>query len=650
MPISELNNLTRAEQLFDDGKLDEALELLTEKSLLEGPNSQKKGYTQYLKGMILLYQDKIKELIKCGEEMFKEAQKNDNNLQALDGLFFQIFGLSKTYEYNEAHQLIEKAEILSTLIPTTSKRGLIQKKARISVLKGRVNLDDKNLDLGEKILEEILNSAEEIGKSFEIVWANLLMARIMFQVKHSLNLSLEYSNKALLMAKEIKYNHYWIAYCHIIIGLANYYFCEYDTSLKHRLKSLEIAKKINNNWFIAWNINDIGVIYSIIGDYDIAIEYFKESLLYREDYQNIHVPLHNLLLAALEKDDVELAQKYFNRLENYHNQKKASLTYMPATYSFSKALMLKRSSRIRDIAKAEEILKNIAETENEWPEWNIDASIHLCDLLLAEFRLNKNEEVLDEVNYYLTNLLTLAEKQHSYLVFCETFILKAKLALLNFDLKSSRRFLTQAQNIAESYGIKRLAMKISYEHDILLKQTKIWEKLKETKSSIAERWKLADLNEHINDLVKKRMVATPELSNEEPILLLIISEGGIPFFSHLFEKEMELESHLLGGFLTTIDYFIKETFSEGLNRASFGEHTLIMEAISPFLICYIYKGASYYALQRVKSFIEKIQNNKKVWEILEKFYQSNRIIQKEDIPSLNMMVSKIFIEKNIPSE
>ena len=184
---------------------------------------------------------------------------------------------------------------------------------------------------------------------------------------------------------KIKYKHFWIAYCHIISGLANYYFCEYDTSLKHRLKSLEVSKQINNNWFVAWNINDIGMIYSVIGDYDIAIEHFQESLLYRKEHQNIHVPLHNIIVAALEKDDIELAQKFFIRLEKHYKEKDINLAYMPLVLPFINALMLKRSTRIRDIAKAEEILKEIVETENEWPEWNINASIHLCDLLLAEY-------------------------------------------------------------------------------------------------------------------------------------------------------------------------------------------------------------------------------------------------------------------------
>jgi hypothetical protein len=257
---------------------------------------------------------------------------------------------------------------------------------------------------------------------------------------------------------------------------------------------------------------------------------------------------------------------------------------------------------------------------------------------------------LDELKQYITDLLDLAKNSHSYFVFCNAFILQSKLALLNLDIKTARRFLTQAQKITESYGIKSLAMRISYEHDELIKQSKMWESYKTSETPISARWKLARLSEHMENMVKNRIIDFPNVKNEEPVLLLIISKGGIPVFTHSFIKDKFFEEHLFGGFFTAFNSFMNEIFSEGLNRASFGEHTLIMESISPFLICYIYKGASYYALQCVKSFIEIIQNNKQVWQLLDQFYQSNRIIQKEDIPSLNMIVNKIFIEKSIPSE
>ena len=71
-----------------------------------------------------------------------------------------------------------------------------------------------------------------------------------------------------------------------------------------------------------------------------------------------------------------------------------------------------------------------------------------------------------------------------------------------------------------------------------------------------------------------------------------------------------------------------------------------MKSITPFLICYIFKGDSYYALQRVNLFIEKIVKKKEVWQTLESFYLSNRIVQNDDIPSLEPLLIKLFLEKS----
>ena len=108
MSYSELNQLTRAEELFDAGKLDEARELLDNLIQLEGVNLQQKGYYQFLKGLTLLYQGKYEETITFGEQMFKENQKFNQNLHSVDGLLFILFGLIEFEKFEEALEVIEQ--------------------------------------------------------------------------------------------------------------------------------------------------------------------------------------------------------------------------------------------------------------------------------------------------------------------------------------------------------------------------------------------------------------------------------------------------------------------------------------------------------------------------------------------------------------
>jgi len=130
------------------------------------------------------------------------------------------------------------------------------------------------------------------------------------------------------------------------------------------------------------------------------------------------------------------------------------------------------------------------------------------------------------------------------------------------------------------------------------------------------------------------------------VLLLIVSEGGVPFFSQSFIEDKSFESHLFGGFLTTIDYFIKEIFSEGLDRAIFGEYTLLMKSIPPFFISYIFKGNSYYALQKINNFTDIIQKDDYIWKKLLMYFQANQTIQLKDVPLLDSLITETFLTKN----
>lgn len=643
MSHPEFKELTRAEELFDNGKLNEALEMLKDWNLINDLNPQQRKHYQFVKGLILTYQNKSRELIKLGEDIIEEGQKLNDNLQSFDGFFFKLTGLGIAFKFSEAFELLEKVEAVLRLISNVPDNILIQREVRYSMLRGWINFNLGKIDIGEKYFNQTLGYQKELGYTFEFVWANLMMAYVMM-VRSRYDLAIEYTKKALTMAYEIKFKHFWIAFCELGFGVIYSSIGELDIALKHNMNSLAMYKEIKNDWYISAVLNNTGLTLAEIGDYETALEYLEESLIFRErNPVNIENALSSIITTALNNDDIKLAQKYFHRFEmKFRDNKNKRIELL---YKFNKALMLKGSSRIRDNAKAEELLTQVVETESFYFDLTIDAYIHLCDLLLSEYRINNNDETLNELNQYIAKLLNIAKKSNSYLVFCKTFILQSKLALINFNVKEARQFLTQAQNIAESYGMKRLAMKISYEHDEIIKQINIWEKLRESEITMSERWKLAGLSEQMKNMVRKQMVDFPEVSNEEPVLLLIVSEGGTPFFSQSFITEKSFESHLFGGFLSTIDYFIKEVFSEGLDRAVFGNYTLLMKSIPPFFVSYIFKGNSYYALQKMNNFINKLQNNDDIWKKLLKYFQANQSIQLNDIPKFDSLINEIFITK-----
>ncbi|MFX1389529.1 MAG: tetratricopeptide repeat protein [Promethearchaeota archaeon] len=640
----ELDEIKRLEELFDKFRIDEALEYIDELTQLNASDLEKKSFYQLTKGQILGWQGKYEEAIKFGKKMFEEGQKSKEDILSINGLRVMATGYIQINKFSEALGIIEKAEEILNQSDQIPEKELIKLRSHFYVGRGHVNYAIDNVDLAFSFINKVLNLNNEFVDSHDKVWAYLVMSYISNNTKKRYDLALEHTNKALSIAKKMNFNHFWIAAIHLFYGVVYTAIGEVDLSLENSLESLRIFKGLKNKHWIALLKNNVGLLYSIKGNNTLALKYLEESLiLFKTLPMSNEICLDSIIFVALENNDMKRAQKYFNQLEELYNQKKNGK--VKQIYQYNKALMLKRSNRIRDKVKAEELLKEVIKIETLNFDTNINALVQLCDLLLTEFSINNEIEVLDELNMYISQLLSIAENSRSYFVFCQTFILQAKLSLVKLDLKGARRFLTQAQKIAESFGIKSLAMKISYEHDELLKQLNIWEELKKSETSLPERVKLARLNEHMGRMLKKQSIEIPEVSDEEPVLLLIVSEGGMPFFSQSFIEDKSFEDHLLGGFFTAINSFINEKFSEGLDRASFGEHTLLMNSVSPFLMCYVYKGQSFSAQNRIRKFIDKIQTKKDVWDTFLKFHQMNKEIQIKDIPLLKPLIAETFIVK-----
>jgi len=191
-----------------------------------------------------------------------------------------------------------------------------------------------------------------------------------------------------------------------------------------------------------------------------------------------------------------------------------------------------------------------------------------------------------------------------------------------------------------------LAAKISIEHDNLLRELRKWEILNIDDVTLNDRMQLAQVDNQMKSLLWNRDLSHIEYSDEESILLLILTEGGSPIFSHIFSKDWSFEDYLVGGFLSAINSFSSELFSKGLDRAKFGDHTLIMKTFEIFSVCYLFKGQSYPAMNRINRFIKELQNSNQIKETFNKFYENQQIIELEKIPLLKSILTDLFIHKN----
>jgi tetratricopeptide (TPR) repeat protein len=680
--VSIQDVLTHIQQLISKGKLKEALDTVIkfEKdgiySLIEGTS------LLVLKGKIYIYFGQYKDAVKIGELAYQRSQKSEDVPNIIEALLIKAYTVflgerKKSFDFiTEVERIFTSRLNIPPYKYSRLKADFLLIKAIIFRIRGDIV---KALEIAKKCKEllEKLGKKLEISKIYEVIG-------VIYLYKNVHDKALKYAKKSLAIQEELG-NQIGIATNLSLLGLIYYSKGDLDEALKFSKSSLFI-KEINTlakietlhvvgavhrekgaldrtvryyrraaklaereayiEEFIS-NIMGIGATYRMKGDLDLALTYLERSLKLSKQHNSqngMRSSLFYLILINIDKNNHKETQQYLIKLEELADQTE-SIVFRQA-YLIAKALFKRNKGRIRDRTEAEMLLKQITEGNIFNPYLYYLSMVNLCDLFLEELYITNNFEVLDELNPLINNISKMAEEQNAYLWLAETKLLQAKLALIQLKFEETQQLLTQAQRIAEIHGLSLLASKISNEHDNLLEQLNDWGNLQNLDAPMSERIKLASFNGVVDRMQGKRAIEIPKLVHEEPVLLLIIGEGGFPLFSTQFTQKHYLKEDLISGFLAAFNSFSSELFSKGLDRAKFGEHTILMQSAGIFSICYLFKGQTYLAKQKLTKFTENIQNTTYIWETLNKFYKNNQIIELRSHPPFGLLIAEIFINRS----
>jgi tetratricopeptide (TPR) repeat protein len=432
---------------------------------------------------------------------------------------------------------------------------------------------------------------------------------------------------------------------------------ELSKALKYGEEGLKLAQESKNYFFITYFLYLMGAFHTYRQDFNIAKDYLKRNLEIYEKFKNIHIhgfSLFSLIFVFIEEKNLEEANRYLKQLEELQIQ--SSNNFINYVYSICKGVFLIQSGRTRDRAEAETLLKQVVEVdlstiESDAPPLqymtmrDIFAVYFLCNLYLEELGMSNNLEIIDEINPLISRLYNYATTIKSKLMFTYGKLLQAKLALIQMQFDESKKLFTEAQELAESENNQILAQRISNEHDQFLEQQDLWDTLEKSNAPFSERIKLASFDGVLDRIRGKQSEEQPELVPETPVFILIITESGIPLFSYSFSEELSFEDDIISSFISAFNTFSGELFSKGLDRARFGEYTILIETITSYSVCYLFKGQSYPAKQKLTSFIEELQENPAVWQILDKFFKTSQVAELNDLPEIKTLIKKFFIVK-----
>ncbi|MHA1987468.1 MAG: hypothetical protein ACW98D_12595, partial [Promethearchaeota archaeon] len=319
-------------------------------------------------------------------------------------------------------------------------------------------------------------------------------------------------------------------------------------------------------------------------------------------------------------------------------------------YKLCKSLILKNSAHLRDRAEAERILLKLIVENDELvkkgirgigPQTLAETLLQLCDLYLKELEMTKGVEIIDDIQPLLKRLLDESERSSAFPVLAQTYLLQGKLSLFQMNMSDARLYLTQAQQVAEKHGLELLARQISSEHDKFLEMIEGFKQYERGRPSVSERLDMASLGVILEQMQGRRALDPPELISEDPILLLIMGRDGVSYFNHPFVEDWSFDD-LFSSFMSAFNSFSDEIFSESIDRIKIGDNVILVKPVESFLICYVIKGQSYSALQKLSRFSDAIKWKTEIWTTLNKSIKTSEMLELNNPPSLGDVVNEIF--------
>ncbi len=269
------------------------------------------------------------------------------------------------------------------------------------------------------------------------------------------------------------------------IYLAAMYFDQgkIDLALDITLNALENLPLSSQNYSIGLAQQLLGKIYHVKGEFNLALDHAQKSLRVQTKMEVTHHLMDTLLLLitiSVDKGDINLANNYLEKLDKIIGKNESR--YFNQTFKVGEALILKASSRPKKWIKAIELLETVVKDDILNHTLTVFAMINLCELLISEFSISGDTEVLLELENYTEILTMIAKKQNAYNLKIEannirllTLWLKAQFSIVEIDIQKAKKLLLQARDMADDEGLFRLAEKITHQQGELLTRIDHWD-------------------------------------------------------------------------------------------------------------------------------------------------------------------------------
>lgn len=602
MSNSVSKKLTLLEEIIKEGTIEDALKLINDIEQMEILTPEENVKILRYKSSLYLRLQQYDVVFKLSDEIYQISEKLKSPLFLFDALGIKASAYYHLGRFEEFYKYLEQSEESLNTIPREESQEFKRREAILMYCKGVEFLDKGNFNLALEYHNKSLELIKHIDLlgPFGLNYNNISEKSYVYFSKGEINFALKCAEKALSLIPKGEYHIQAKGNIYRILGNIYEEKGNLDKAFKYQLKAFKINKKFP--FFIAMSFSYYNVISLLLAKKDLnqAFIYLEE---FKEYTEKINRPLSNM-------------------------------------YRIAHAMLLKTGSTKDEQNDAKSQLKQIIKED-----YNIFtttmALIHLCGWYLEDFRNSNQMDILDDIHALIEHLERNVRQSNSYYFLVNTKLFQAKLALIQIDMFKARQILTEAQRIAEEHGLQLLAGEISKEHDRLLEELKVWESIKKPKPTISDRLKLVSIDDTLERLQRRRAIEPSELIREEPILLIVMDNSGVPYFNHSFGSDWDIDG-IFSAFMSAFNTFSTELFSKSIDRIKIGENIILINPIEPFLACYVIKGQSYPAQQKLTRFSATIKETTEIWEALNRAAKTSEMLELDNPPSLGSTVNEIF--------
>ncbi len=356
----------------------------------------------------------------------------------------------------------------------------------------------------------------------------------------------------------------------------------YQEAINYCDQEIELLRSIENIFYINLAISEKGWIYFLMNNYKKSMELFFIAYNYFSDQSDIFILtkiISRIIILYSTDNNITMAGEYLDILRSYVINNKSIRIHL--NYIFAEAIYLKATKRLRNIAKAMNKLKEII------TNYDLDTGIYiysldtLCDLLIMEYQLSYDDEILEEISYYCDKLEEFAVDHGSITIFVKYKIIMAKFVILQNNFEEAENLLHNAIVNAENYNLKHLSLQISDELERI--QTKLVSK------------------NILDDKITEMIYSNIDRDNNSTAIFVIDQSNGELIYALDINLNKDFDNQHLTNFINAIIKFGEDALNLpiAVNSVNYDDMSLLIDASMQYTIVYVFTGQTYLARRKL---------------------------------------------------